>query len=306
MNPFDFYIEYEFVFAAVQLSLAMLGMGATLTLGDFGEVARDPKGFSVGIVMQIVLVPLAAFFFLAGLELATGIAIGLALCAAIPGGTVSNIFTYIARGHVALSIALTAIATIICLGSVPVVLDLLVADHLPGEAALPAGDIAIEIALYLLLPLALGMLVLDRLPTIAPAFSKWCIRLSLFTIVLIVIGAMGAGRLDFAAFGWQNAVLVWGFITVICVMTIVVARLARLDWADTATINIEVVVRNTNLGILIKASVFPAVVGVADPVGDMVLFTLLFYGGVQIGFAAFLIPFYRRLIAPALPALSKS
>lgn len=299
MNVFEFYVANEFVFAATQLALAMFGMGATLTPGDFREVVRDPKGFATGMVLQIVLVPLACYFFIMGLALPAGIAIGLALCAAIPGGTVSNIFTFFARGHVALSIAITAVTTLVCLVSVPIVLDLLVDQHITGDVVIPAGRIAVEIGLYLLLPLALGMLVLARAPSLAPALSKGAIRLSFFIILLIVIGALGAGRLDFAAFGWQNALLVWGFITFICVASIIVCRAVRLDWLDTAAINIEVVVRNTNLGLLIKASLFPAIVGVADPVGDMILFTLLFYGAVQIGFSGGLIFFYRRLIGAA-------
>ncbi len=296
MNLFEFYIANEFAFAATQLALAMLGMGATLTPGDFKEIVRDPKGFATGLVLQIILVPLACYFFINGLTLPAGIAIGLALCAAIPGGTISNIFTFFARGHVALSIAITAVTTLACLISVPIVLDLLVDQHLAADVAIPAAQIALEICLYLLMPLGVGMVVLERAPAIAPALSKWAIRLSFFIIVLIVVGALGAGRLDFAAFGWQNALLVWGFLMAICVGSIILCRMARLDWLDTAAINIEVVVRNTNLGILIKASLFPAMVSVADPVGDMILFTLLFYGGVQIFFSAALIFFYRRLI----------
>jgi BASS family bile acid:Na+ symporter len=296
MNPFDFFIANEFIFAATQLTLAMLGMGATLTPGDFKEVVRDPRGFTTGAVIQVILVPLACYLFIIGFTLPAGVAIGLALCAAIPGGTISNIFTFFARGHVALSIAITAITTLLCLVSVPIVLDLLVDHHLPGEVAIPAGKIALEILLYLLLPLAVGMVVLDRAPRLAPTVSKWAIRLSLFIILLIVIGALGAGRLDMDTFGVQNALVVWAFIVAICALSIGVSRAMRLDWPDTAAINIEVVLRNVNLGILIKASLFPAIVGVADPIGDMIFFTLIFYGAAQMAFSGVFIYFYRRII----------
>lgn len=297
MDFFDLYIKYEYAVAATQLTLAMLGMGATLTPSDFKEVVRDARAFSIGFVLQMLVVPLCAYGFIIGFSPIVGVAIGIAICAAIPGGTVSNIFTHFSRGHVALSIALTAVATLACLFTVPFVLELLIGDQLPGEVELPAGQIALEIFIFLLLPLAIGMLVLRLAPAIAPAFSIWSVRGSLFVILIIVVGALGAGRLDIEALGTNNFLLIIGFIGALAVISITVLRSFRLNWQDTAAINIEVVIRNTNLGLLIKASLFPAVVGVADPVGDLVLFTILLYGGAQLFMSPALIYFFRRQIA---------
>lgn len=290
MDLFDAYVRHEYAFAATQLVLAMLGMGATLTVGDFREVARAPRSVSIGLVLQLIGVPLVAAAFVAWGGLGVGVAIGLALCAAIPGGTVSNIFTYFARGHIALSISLTAVATLACLVTTPIVLGLLIAHHMPEDFSMPAGRIAIEIGLCLLLPLVLGMLVLRAFPAQAGRFSKLCIRGSLLTIGLIVVGAAGAGRLDIEAFGLSNLGITVGFIAVVTLLGWLVPRMLAVPTADRAAIGIELTVRNTNLGLLIKASLFPAVVGVSDPVGDQVLFTVLLYGalmlligGVQIG-----------------------
>ncbi len=294
---FEFYLRHEYAFAAVQLLLAMLGMGATLTLRDFVEVVRDPKGFATGFGLQVLLVPLAALGFIALLDLSPGVAVGLALCAAIPGGTVSNIFTYLARGHVALSIALTGVTTLVCVFSTPIVLGLLIAQYMPADFEMPAGRIAQEIGLYLLLPLVVGMGVLRYAPRIAPTLSRWAIRGSLFVIALIVVGALGAGRLDLETFGGGNVLVVAGFIAVLTAMGALLPRLAGRPWEDVAAINLEVTVRNTNLGLLIKASLFPAVVGVADPVGDNVLFTVLLYGGLQLAFGGVMIGRFRRRAA---------
>ncbi len=294
---FDFYVQHEYWFAAVQLILAMLGMGATLAPADFGRVIADPKGFSVGIVLQLIGVPLLAYVFILMISGSPGLAVGLAVCAAIPGGTVSNIFTYFARGHIALSIALTAIATVACLVTTPIVLDLLVTQYMPQDFEMPAGRIATEIGLCLLLPLVVGMLFLRLLPKAAPFFSRWCIRGSLFVILLIVIGALGAGRLDLQSFGLENIGWVFAFIMILLVVSHVVPRLAGNSWTDVIAINIEITVRNTNLGLLIKASLFPAAVGVADPVGDNVLFTILLYGGLMLMISGGMIPVYRRRAA---------
>lgn len=286
---FDFYVQHEYWFAATQLILAMLGMGATLAPSDFGRVFSDPKGFTVGILLQTVLVPVVAYVFILFISGSPGLAVGLAVCAAIPGGTVSNIFTYFARGHVALSIALTAVATVACLITTPIILGLLITQYMPADFVMPAGRIATEIGYCLLLPLILGMLYFRWLPGSAPVFSKWCIRGSLFVILLIVIGALGAGRLDLKSFGLMNIAWVLGFIVLLALLSVLIPRLLGNSQQDVVAINIEITVRNTNLGLLIKASLFPAVVGVSDPVGDHALFTILLYGGLMLVFGGGLI-----------------
>lgn len=283
---FDFYIRHEYWFAATQLALAMLGMGATLKVRDFVAVAQQPRALAFGLVVQVLLVPLFAWALIVITEPAVGLAVGLALCAAIPGGTMSNVFTFLARGHVALSIALTAICSFACLVTTPIVLDLLISAQLPGEFDMPAGRIAMEITLILMLPLVLGMVVLTVWPNGAARFSRICIRTSIFIIVLIVIGATGAGRVDIEKFAGSEILILLGFVLGLAAFSWFVPRLMGLNWPDSTAINIEVTFRNTNLGLLIKASLFPAVVGVADPMGDMVLFTVLLYGGLVFPVAA--------------------
>ena len=204
----EFYLLHEYWFAAVQLILAMLGMGATLTGKDFRDVIREPLAVSLGTAIQLLAVPVTAFLFLRFIGVADGVAVGIALIAAIPGGTVSNIFTFFARGNSALSISITAITTLACLVSTPFILSLLISEYLPADFTMPRGQIVSEIALTLLLPLAIGMLYLYLYPRTAPILSKWSIRGSLLGILLIVLGSAAAGRLDITAFGYDNILLV--------------------------------------------------------------------------------------------------
>jgi len=291
---FDFYVQQEYWFAAAQLILAMVGMGATLTLRYFKDVLIEPKAVSIGLGIQLLAVPLTILALIKAFELTGGIAVGFALIAAIPGGTVSNIFTHFAKGNIALSISITAITTIACLATTPLILDFLIAPYMPENFVMPAGKIALEIGSYLLLPLVVGMVILKTLPSKAETFSKWCIRGSLFVIALIVIGSLGAGRLDFKAFGIANIAFVF-------LLTLILATLARpfgkflsLAQPDTTAIEMEVSVRSVNLGLLIKASLFPATIGDTDDFGDTVLFTLLLYGGLQLVAGAILILWHRQ------------
>jgi BASS family bile acid:Na+ symporter len=291
----EIYIEYEYWFAAFQLSFAMLGMGATLTIIDFKEVMREPRAVTFGIIIQLVLVPLIAFVFISYAGLSPGVAIGIALIASIPGGTISNIFTYLARGNTPLSISITGLTTFACLITTPLILGLLVTQYLPTDFVMPAEKIISDIALTLLLPLVVGMMLLRYVSQHAGWVSKWSIRASLFGIFLIVAGSGSAGRLDVNAFGMENIGLVSAFVAILVVSSWGVARLLRLSREDSTAIEMEVVVRNINLGLLIKASMFPAIAGSAGTMGDMVLFTLLLYGGQQTLIAA-LITFQRRRV----------
>jgi BASS family bile acid:Na+ symporter len=291
MGPF--YVQHEYWFAVFQLVMAMFGMGATLTARDFRDVVREPKSVSLGLVVQIVLVPLAAFVFLRALGVQGGVAIGLALIASIPGGTTSNIFTFFARGNSALSISITGLTTLACLITTPLILTALISDSLPADFNMPTGQIVTEIAFTLLLPLALGMLYLYLYPRQAVAVSKWCIRASLFGILLIVIGSISAERLNLDAFGMDNVMLVVCFIVALMATGWLAPRLFRLSRADSTAIEFEVIVRNINLGVLLKASLFPASAAATGQLGDSVLFTLLLYGGLQLMVAPILIKLYR-------------
>ena len=289
----EFYVQNEYWFAAVQLILAMLGMGATLTGKDFRDVVREPLAVSIGTATQLVAVPLTAFLFLRFLGVSDGVAVGIALIAAIPGGTVSNIFTFMARGNSALSISVTAITTLACLVSTPLILSLLISEYLPTGFNMPKGQIIREIGFTLLLPLALGMLYLYMYPRSAGTLSKWSIRCSLLVILLIVVGSAAAGRLDVAAFGYENILLVTLFTFALSVMGYLVPRAVRLSRADSTAIEFEVIVRNVNLGVLLKASIFPAASSETAALGDMVLFSLLLYGGLQLFVGALLVWLYR-------------
>jgi BASS family bile acid:Na+ symporter len=288
------YIQYEYWFAAIQLFFAMLGMGATLTFNDFKDVAREPKSVGIGVVLQLVIIPLLAFGFIYFTDVSAGVAIGIALLAAIPGGTTSNIFTYLAKGNVPLSISITGLTTLACLITTPLILGLLITEYLPDNFSMPADQIIRDITFILLLPLIIGMLILRYISNHASWISAWSIRLSLVGIILIVVGSASAGRLDINAYGTHNMLLVSIFIITLLCFTWLMLKLLGLSNNDSTAIEMEVIVRNVNLGVMIKASMFPVIVGNANTIGDMVLFTVLLYGALQIIISAIVIMLKRR------------
>lgn len=288
---FEFYLAHEYWFAAAQLSLAMLGMGSTLTVKDFGAIVTTPRAFTIGMALQLILVPLVAFLFILMSGAATGVLIGLALLAAIPGGTVSNIFTYLGKGNIVLSIAITAITTLACLITTPIILNLLISQHMPADFVMPVGRIAFEITLFLLIPLIIGMVIYSNLPKYSDKISKLGIYGSIFIIALIVIGSAGAGRLDLASFGLSNVLIILVFALALMSMSILVPRISRLSVKDSTAIQIEVTVRNTNLGLLLTASLFPP----GEALGGTVLMSVLLYGAIMLLLGAGLIAYNRRV-----------
>ena len=294
----DFYLEHEYWFAVVQLVLAMLGMGATLRGRDFADLLQAPTAVTLGLVVQLLVVPLTALLFIRLAGLAGGVAVGIALLAAMPGGTGSNIFTYFARGSIALSICITALTTLICLVSTPLILSALAAEYMPPDFTMPRVRIITEIGLTLLLPLCLGMLYLYLFPNTAGFVAKWSIRGSVLGIALIVVGSLSAGRLDLYTFGFDNTLRVVAFAAVLWGIGWVAPRLRRLSRPDATAIEIEVILRNINLAVLVKASLFPAATAATGALGDMVLLTVLFYGSVELTIGAALIGLRRPRPTP--------
>jgi BASS family bile acid:Na+ symporter len=278
----EVYLKYEYWVAAVQLSLAMLGMGAGLRLADFHQVIQSPKAVSLGLIMQLVVVPLIAFGFIAFSSLSAGVIIGIAIIASIPGGTLSNIFTLLARGSVPLSISITTLTSFACLITTPLILEFLIADLMPNNFSMPAMQIATEIGFYVLIPLLLGMRFLVKYPRFAEQFSTFCLRGSLIGIAIIVVGSAGAGRLDPSNASSSDLLWLSLFIVSMVVAGIVITKTFGLSKADNSAVEMEVVVRNINLGFLIKISLFPVVAGQANITADLALMSLLIYGGWQL------------------------
>ena len=147
--------------APIALALIMLGLGLGLTTKDFLRVINNPKDFTVGIVCQLILLPIVAYALVLILRLPVEIAIGLMIIAAAPGGVTSNVLTKFANGDVALSISLTAIISLISIISVPFIVltsaSLLGVKDLSSDITMTG--IALKMALVVSVPVIIGMII---------------------------------------------------------------------------------------------------------------------------------------------------
>jgi BASS family bile acid:Na+ symporter len=135
------------VILPLSLFLIMYGIGISLRLADFRNVMTAPTGLAVGLLGQMLLLPLVAFGLATAMQLPPEIAVGLIIIALAPGGATSNMFTYLFRGDVSLSISLTAVVSLVTPFTIPVVAAVAM-DHFLGSNtafSLPVGKTIVQL-----------------------------------------------------------------------------------------------------------------------------------------------------------------
>jgi bile acid:Na+ symporter, BASS family len=173
------------------LGIIMLGLGMGLTLDDFRRVARYPRAVITGLVLQVAILPVIALALALAFALPPELAVGLMLLAASPGGATANIYSHLARGDVALNITLTAINSLLCLLTLPLVLNLSLEYFLgAGQYVPPPVRKVIEVAVIIVLPVFVGMVVRANAPGFATRVEKPLRLLSVLVLALLVTGAV--------------------------------------------------------------------------------------------------------------------
>lgn len=175
------------------LGVIMFGLGLGLTLDDFRRVARYPRAVLIGLALQIGVLPWAALALALLFRLPPELAVGLMLLAASPGGATANIYSHIARGDVALNITLTAVNSVLCLVTLPIVLNLSLEFFLgAGQYVPPPTRKIVEVALIILLPVSIGMLVRAFATGFASRMEKPIRLLSVVVLALLIIAAVAS------------------------------------------------------------------------------------------------------------------
>lgn len=280
---FDNYIQYEHLLAQVQLALFMLGMGATLSWKDFLPVIKQPRDLFLGLLCVLGIGPLIAIVLPQIFSVDKGIAMGLLLVGTLPGGSLSNVFTWLARGNAALSIALSGCGAILCLFTLPLTLQLLAGQYVPADFQMPVWGIIREIILFVLIPLGLGMLLALRISQeTAIRFSKWVIRFGFVLVLYMIAGSLVSDRVELGDYGWGPPLLILLYCLLIQQLSILPLRF-RWPPENFVAIGLEVTIRNVYLGILLVTVLFPAKAGVLPEMGGHVLFVVLFYGAASMG-----------------------
>lgn len=175
--------------APICLALIMLGLGTNLTLNDFKRVIKQPKDFTVGLICQMILLPIIAFVLIKLFNTPIELALGVMIIAAAPGGVTSNVLTKFANGDVALSISLTAIISLISILSVPFIIfksaELLNITYIDKEVSMIG--ISLKMFFVVTLPVMIGMLLKRFLPGFINSNTKLIQRISIILFIIVFV-----------------------------------------------------------------------------------------------------------------------
>ncbi|MEY2867034.1 MAG: hypothetical protein RIQ43_1060 [Pseudomonadota bacterium] len=173
------------VLLPASLGIIMLGLGMTLHPSDFARILRQPKPVLIGLGVQMLLLTAVCFGLCLLLKLPPELAVGMMLLAAAPGGASANIYSHLAGGDVALNITLTAVNSLLCLLSLPLIVGFSLAYFMAADQAVPPpfGKI-IEVGLIILVPVAIGMGIRRTWAQLSDRVEK---PLRLFSVLLLAL-----------------------------------------------------------------------------------------------------------------------
>lgn len=238
------------------LFLIMFGMGLSLRLTDFKSVLHSPKAVSIGLIGQMLLLPAVAFFIAVSLNLSPEIAVGLMIIALAPGGATSNLFTYLSKGDISLSISLTAVVSLITPFTIPLVTAWSMLFFMGDAAAfsLPLLKTIVQLLVITVIPVALGMLVLSRWPSAAARIENLLKWFSILFLLLIITLIVLKNADNMASFFAQAGLATLLLNILVLVLGYQMAKLSRLSHPQAVSIGFEVGIQNGTLALVVAGT----------------------------------------------------
>jgi len=238
---------------AASLIIIMLGMGLSLVIDDFKRIIVYPKAILVGLVNQMILLPLIGFGIAVVFPLAPEIAIGIMILAACPGGPTSNLIAHLAKGDTALSVTLTALSSFITILTIPFIVNFALVHFLEqGEIIrLDVMDSIKNIFVIIIIPIIIGMLIRKYAPDFSNKMAKPVRIASAIVLALVIIGIVIKEKENFVSYFQQAGIVA----LLLNVSTMVVgyfsARLFRITDRRALSISIESGIQNGTLAIAV-------------------------------------------------------
>lgn len=241
------------------LIILMFLLGTDLNKKSFTDVARNPRAVLLGMIGQIILLPLIAFALAWALNLPPVYFMGIVLVACCPGGSSSNVFSMLAKGDVALSVTLTAISSIITLFTIPVIMEFVarfVTEQSGVEVNLPFGKLIVQNIVLLFVPLFIGIMFRHFFPKPAAKVNKVLSKLAfpaLMTLALVFfLQNTQAIKENIAVLGMTVTMMI--LLAMLC--SSILSRMTKSSTAVRRTIVIEVGMQNAAQAIAIASSPF--------------------------------------------------
>jgi len=234
------------------LALVMLGMGITLRIEDFKSVLRMPRAVAIGFAAQYTIMPAAGWAVAKAMALPPQFAAGLILVSCCPGGTASNIVTFLARGNLALSVVMTMCSTFGAVLMTPLLTKWLAGTVVPVDAA----GLFLSTVQVVLLPLVLGLALHHGAPQWVERVLPAAPLLSVAGVTLIVAAIIAQNAAEIRESAGVLVAAVFALHAVGFGLGYALARLAGLTTNDCRTVSIEVGMQNSGLGVVLARKHF--------------------------------------------------
>lgn len=252
----------------ITLAIIMFGVALDIKISDFTNLLKSPKPVIVGIISQFILIPVVTFFLILIVNPSPSIALGMMLVAACPGGNISNFMSKMAGGNTALSVSLTAFASVASLIMTPLNLSLWGNLYQPTSkimqsVALNPFEVAKIVLLILGVPLALGMIVRYYYSNFAIKFSKILKPLSILIFLAFIVIAFFNNLDIFTSYIHYVIFLVIMHNFVLFVAGFYFAKVNKLSYNDQKTLSIETGIQNAGLGLMLVFTFFQGLGGMA-------------------------------------------
>jgi len=240
------------VFLPLSLVFIMFTLGLGLTLDDFINLIHRPKAFFVGIMNQMILLPIVAFFSISLMGITKELAVGMMILASCPGGVTSNIITKLAKGDTALSISYTAIVSIITIVTLPLITGFSMKHFMAADAP-PLNLLSLGLTMFLItaIPVGTGMAVRSKFRIIADSFESTATKISTVLFIIIIIGALSS---EWNIFINNLSTLGAGMILLMVIMITIgynSSKWFRMNNQQAITVAIESGIQNGTVGITI-------------------------------------------------------
>lgn len=239
----------------VALGIIMLGLGLSLTVDDFRRVVKYPRAVGIGLVCQMLILPVACFALTKVFALTPVLAVGLMLLAASPGGAAANLFSHLAKGDVALNITLTAINSVLSMVTLPLIVNLSLEHFMASEQALPLQfSKVVTVIAVVLIPVAIGMGIRAKQPSFADRLDKPVRIVSAVFLLLLVVVSLIRERANVETYFRAVGLAALSFNLISMGIGYFVPRLFRVEPRQATSIGLEIGVHNGTLAIAIATS----------------------------------------------------
>ncbi len=239
----------------IALAIIMFGLGLGLTVGDFRRIAQHPKAAVVALACQLVLLPLVCFGLVVLLDLPPLLGIGMMLLAASPGGTTANLFSHLFRGDVALNISLTAVNTVIAIGTLPLITNAAISYFDQSDTvSMPLVEV-VKVFVLILVPVGIGMVVRARKPGVADRADKPVRIGSAVILAVLVLGILLDQRENVGDYLADVGLVAALFCAASLVAGYLIPKAAGVVEAQAIASSMEIGVHNGTLAIFVAVEV---------------------------------------------------